>query len=537
MALFIVTGRHGLDYGGNRKQVINHKPQILENSQMPQESKGGRAVIIGVGQHVHQPKQSGETKDVLELIESAIHKAEEDSQYKNLLKKVDTLFLVNSFSLSNEDPLSEIAQRIDIKPDHSECTWIGASAPQWFANQMKQRISSGQTRLGLICGGEALASKKIASAKDNTRGWDQFLPKKQSWMVGDLRDPITPYEAKYGLLLPINIYPLFENGLRYHEGLSMEQHQREIGEFCSSCSDIAARNQYAWFQKKKTTDEILDISDKNRMISWPYTKNMCSIMDVDQTAALFMTDESYAEELGIPKEKWIYLLGTGNASDIWYVTERENFHSSPSVKVAADAAMLEADVKLEDINYFDLYSCFPIAARMTRNMLGLEKNDPRQLTITGSMPNFGGPGNNYSLHAICTMVEKLRENPQDIGLVQGLSWYISKHSVGIYSSEVRSAKTHPVTDQFYEERLGGLKPTTVVEEASGKAIVETYVLFHDRQGKPVHGVIVGKLKNGNRFLAKTDMGEDDLQSMMREECIGKSGKVFSKDGYNFFKFT
>src|SRR5207253_235515 len=59
---------------------------------------------------------------------------------------------------------------------------------------------------------------------------------------------------------------------------------------------------------------------------------------------------------------------------------------------------------------------------------------PRGLTVTGGLPFFGGPGNNYVSHAIATMAQLLRAEPDAIGLTSGVSYYMSKHAVGIYSS-------------------------------------------------------------------------------------------------------
>jgi Thiolase-like protein type 1 additional C-terminal domain len=38
--------------------------------------------------------------------------------------------------------------------------------------------------------------------------------------------------------------------------------------------------------------------------------------------------------------------------------------------------------------------------------LGLAFDDPRGLTVTGGLPFFGGPGNNYSMHAIAETVQR-----------------------------------------------------------------------------------------------------------------------------------
>lgn len=499
-------------------------------------------VIIGAGQYIHRPQKKGEGKSPFEMIQTAIRLAEEDSGVLNLSRKIDSLSLVNilSYQTSPENPASELSTLIDARPERQFYTWIGASAPQWFINRAAERLASGQSRLELICGGEAFYSRRfMAEERDGVktaRVTGSGYAQKAEWMAGDLRDPLTPMEIKYGLIQPIHIYPLFENALRYHEGLSIADHRKELGEFCSGLSGIAGKNPYAWFQNSKTNAEIMNETADNRMISFPYTKYMCSIMGVDQAAAVFMTDEKTAKQLGIPEEAWIYVLGSGDASDIWHVTERENFYSSPSVRVAAEMAMEQSGTALNDIDYFDFYSCFPCAPRITRNMLGIPKNDSRPLTITGGMPYFGGPGNNYALHAICKMVELLRQDPARIGLVQALSWFISKHSVGIYSGEKRKSNWINHHERFQAEldRLV-LKGPVMVEQASGEATVETYTLFHDRQGQPVKAVIIGRLDDGSRFLSQPPPDAEILRVMMEDEAIGKRGKVEYKDDLNIFQ--
>ena len=498
--------------------------------------KDVRPVIIGVGQCVNRPGDVTETKGVMDLTEEAIRRAEEDSRGPHLAEKVDTLWLANMFSASHRNPPEQLADRLGAHPKSTAYTWVGATAPQWFVNRMAQEIVSGQVRLGLICGGEALYSKKLEVRAAKSEAWDWQFPTKEPWMVGDLRDPVSSLELKYGLMLPIHLYPLFENALRHNEGLSVEEHRQELGRFCSQCSSIAAEHPYAWFRQSRTSDEIVEVSPANRMVAFPYTKSMCSIMEVDQAAALFMTDEETAKELQIPKEKWVYPRGIGDASDIWHVSERAEFYASPSVHYAAEMALEQAQVSIEEIDYFDLYSCFPCAPRMTRNMLGIPKDDPRPLTITGGMPCFGGPGNNYSLHAICSMVELLRREPERTGMVQALSWFISKHSVGVYSGLPGKTPWRPVERPKYQAAIDRIKGPPLVEEASGKAMVETYMVLHDRESRPVSSVIVGRLKDGSRFLARCEPDEETLTALTEQEPIGSWGRVRPRDGYNIFIF-
>lgn len=503
---------------------------------MDQYSHNRRPVIIGVGQCVHRPEDPSEIKMPLDLIEMAILRAEEDSGIKSLAQKVDTLCLVNIFSRPYDNPLSELSSRLRARPEHKAYTWMGATAPQWFVNRTAEKLFSGKARLGLICGGEAFYSRRLETEGKGDMFEQWYFPPRKPWMAGDLRDPLTDLELKYGLILPINIYPLFENALRYHHSLSIEDHVKELGEFCSAFSSIAAKNPYAWFKNGKTSDEIVGPSDTNRMVSFPYTKSMCSMMQVDQAAALFLTDVQTASELGVPRENWIYLLGSGDASDVWYVSERIDYYSSPSVKVAAHKAMEQGGVSLQEIDYLDLYSCFPSPPRVTQTTLGIPKHDPRPLTVTGGMPYFGGPGNNYSMHAICKMVELLRQDPAKIGLVQALSWFINKHSVGIYSGQAGPDRWSPIPPETYQAELDQLKGPPLVEEASGEATAETYTLFHDREGRPESATIIGRLDDGTRFLSKTEKDEGTLEAMMKQEFIGKQGKVRPIKGLNIFQF-
>jgi len=493
-----------------------------------------RPVIIGIGQSVNRSYDPVDIKNPLDMIEAAVRAAQDDAGTKKLIEKVDALYVVNIMSRHYTDPLSEVAARLGAAPRQKAYTWIGATAPQWFVNQAAKNIAEGHTGIALICGGEAFHSAKIEAKLKRTvfQQWD--LPPKKPWMAGELRDPFSALEVKYGLMLPLNVYPLFENAFRHHKNLSIENHAAELGEFCAGLSAIAAGNPFSWFRDKKTKEEIINVSSSNPMVSFPYTKFMCSIMQVDQGAALFLTSEQTASELGVPADKWVYLVGSGDAMDIWHVSERVNCFSSPSVKVAAAMALDQADITIDKIDYLDLYSCFPCAPRIARDMLGIHDNR-RPLSVTGGMPYFGGPGNNYALHAICKMVELLRREKDKLGLVQALSWFISKHSVGIYSGRWRQTPHNIPAPDVYRKDLDEIKGPQLLPDASGDAEIETYSIFHDREGRPVDATIIGRLPDGRRFLAKAEPDKDAINEMTKREFIGKKGKARSKDGLNFFR--
>src|SRR3546814_4454368 len=87
------------------------------------------------------------------------------------------------------------------------------------------------------------------------------------------------------------------------------------------------------------------------------------------------------------------------------------------------------------INQFDLYSCFPCAVLLAAETLGIDWHKT-PCTVTGGLPFFGGAGNNYSMHAIATMAERLRASPGDYGLVLANGGFLSRSEE--HTSELQS---------------------------------------------------------------------------------------------------
>ena len=83
----------------------------------------------------------------------------------------------------------------------------------------------------------------------------------------------------------------------------------------------------------------------------------------------------------------------------------------PGSVLAAKRALAVAGVDVARSTLFDFYSCFPDRGVQRARWPGHAADDPRPLTVTGGLPFFGGAGNNYSMHAIASMVRALRAQP------------------------------------------------------------------------------------------------------------------------------
>jgi len=134
--------------------------------------------------------------------------------------------------------------------------------------------------------------------------------------------------------------------------------------------------------------------------------------------------------------------------------------------------------------------------------LGLDPEDPRGLTVTGGLPFFGGPGNNYSMHAIAETVQRARSAPGSYGLVGANGGIMSKYSVGVYSTT--PAAWTPDNSKDRQAEIDTWSAPEQARYADGPATIETYTVSRARDGART-GIVVGRLDaDGSRFVAKGD---------------------------------
>ncbi|MDZ4370591.1 MAG: acetyl-CoA acetyltransferase [Phenylobacterium sp.] len=434
------------------------------------------------------------------------------------------------------NPPAQLANMLGATPRWSVYSEMGGNTPQYMINVLAERIARGETDLALAVGCEFLGSTmkrlgKGLSFDDWAAVEDESLDPPAR--IGDPRPGNSSYEARYGLNRPINVYPMFENALRARDGRSIADHQARLGRLFSRFTEVAAENPDAWFPIRRTPEELVTVTDKNRMIGFPYPKLLNAIMEVDQSAAVILASVKTARALGVPEDRWVYLHGCADANDLWHTLERQNFHSSPAMRLTGQRAFEMAGVGLNRIDYIDLYSCFPVAVEIGAEELGLLLDDPRGFTVTGGLPYMGGPGNNYPMHSVATMLGKLRAKPGTYGLVTANGWYLTKQSTGIYSTTPPAAPFEREDPGVIQRQIDALRHPDIVESPTGRATIETYTVVHKREG-PFLGIVVGRDADGRRFAAHTPGDAATLAGMEAQEQVGRTGTVSQKDGLNLF---
>ncbi|NKB32875.1 MAG: acetyl-CoA acetyltransferase [Pseudomonadales bacterium] len=432
-----------------------------------------------------------------------------------------------------ENPPRAVAHRIGANPVNAIYGNVGGNTPQKYINEMAERITAGDVGVVLLAGSEAIKTAQTALRNDIMLDWQEdYEGSQEDRGLGEKL--FTPHEFAHGVGIPIQTYPLFENALRQHQGFSIEEHMQQMGSLFEKFSEVAANNPYSFYGTRRTAEELTTITPENRWIGFPYPKWMNAMDGVNLGAAVIMTSVGKAKELGIDPGKWVYLHGCAEANEKINVTDRVNYYSAPAIGVNTRAAMAMAGIEVDDINYFDFYSCFPSAVELTCDELGLAYDDPRGFTLTGGLPFFGGPGNNYSTHGLASMLPLLRANPGHYGMVTANGGYLSKHSTGIYSAKPFAGKWERESPSNYQHQVDDLVSPDFTEAPAGPALIETYTVCFVK-GSPDKGIVIGRLTDsGQRFVANTPVDQDLLTGMTISEQIGRPGTVSNNDGMNLF---
>ncbi|MDX2157099.1 MAG: acetyl-CoA acetyltransferase [Hyphomicrobiaceae bacterium] len=502
-------------------------------------------VLVGCGQITQREKDPRIALGPMDLTAEAIRKAAADSGAgRALLTALDTIVTLASFSDTSwrfkspfggpSNPPRSLANRVGATAARRLVyTYAGGNMPQWSINRLFEMVTRGEIEAAVVCGGEALATQKAAERAKVALDWNEDAGgTPERWGVS--KRGWSDAEERHRMAGAIFAYPLFENGIRDHLKRSIPEHMAAMGKLFAHFAAVAAKNPLADRRQGFTAEQIATVSADNPFIGFPYTKLMNSNAFIDQAAAVILTSVAKARELGIPEEKWVHLHGTADAYDHWYISDRKNFHSSPAMRIVARETFEMAGLSMADMDFIDLYSCFPSAVEIACAENDLALDDSRGLTITGGLPYFGGPGNNYVTHSIAEMVAKVRSKPGSKGLVTANGNYVTKQSAGIYSTEPPSKPFKPKDPAVYQAEIDADKGPPVTETPAGRATIETYTVMHDRKG-PSYAILFGRDGEGRRFIANTPEDPGLLRDMTERDYLGTSGTVTSKDGISVFR--
>ncbi len=478
-------------------------------------------VIIGAAQ-ITQQKDERIPLDPLNLVAKACKNALIISEADSLKEIIDTIYMSTISSWIYEDAPGKLSQLLGIKPVQYYTAPISGNTPQLLVNKAAKAISLGESKAILIAGGEASYSKYRANKDKIILDWPKPPPEATNKARKAIIFYLSKFENSYKLTNPPYIYALIETALRAASGRSLKEHSVHIGKRYECFSSIASQNPYAWIQNKFSAEEIITPSSDNRIVCHPYTKRMVANLYVDQAAAIIMTNENTAQNLGIDRKFWVYLMGGADLHNIFYMTQRPQLYDSPAIRKASQLALKQADLKLEDIDAFDLYSCFPCMVEIARQEIGIPDDDQRDLTITGGLSFFGGPFSSYSMHPIVSAIELIQRNPKMKIMILANGGYNTSESIGIYGNRPPAIGWKENEYDDIQQKINAKILPEPIEKANGDLTIEAYSIIYNRKGFPEVGVVMGKLESGERTFALLPSDSKTLLELEKEELVGKT---------------
>ena len=473
-------------------------------------------VLVGIGTATRREEDFERALEPMDLMLEAVACAGKDSGSPLLLAGAQYIAVPRG-RWSYTNPAGEIARAIGAKRATTVLSSVGV-LQQTLIGQACDRIAQGDAHTTLVAGADAgyrLLRAQIAggAVRERVQGDspDVFLAPKD-----ELRHPV---EKRAGLLMPVGLYAIMESAFRAQQGWSIAEHQRRLGELGERFSQVAAANPHAWQRKTIPAETIRTAGERNPMQAFPYTRFHCSSWNVDQAGALLFCSASRAEQLGIPRSRWIFPVASTESNHMVAVSARADLAASPGARIAGRAALDAGHLAPEEVDLIDLYSCFPLAVEIYAAALGLPP--ARALTVTGGMAFAGGPYNNYLFQSTCRAAELLRQGKGRTALLSCVSGVLTKQAFGLWSVDQPPAGF--VFADLSATVAREVRTLEVIEEFTGQGAVAGYTVLHGR-GEPPRGVALVDTPRGCRAMAST---EDPLliAQMQKEEFVGRQVQV------------
>ena len=476
-------------------------------------------VIVGVGQLLNRIESLEDAIEPLEMMMRAVRRAEGDTGTGGFLDQAQSVRVVRGM-WGYENPAKVLAERLGAVAAQTVGTLVGGNQNQALMNQTAAEILAGKFDLVLITGAENGNSTGkarragVALAETNAPG------KPDTVFGADQRPEHHDYEVAKGIRRATQVYPMYDNAIRYQRGETLTEHIERVSALWSRFNDVAQDNPNAWVRDNMTAHDIRTPSAQNRQISFPYTKFMNANMSVDMAAALILCSYEKAKQLGIAEEKLVFPHSGVEGYDHFSASVRDNFHTSPGIRITGARAMDLAGIGAGDLDYVDLYSCFPSAVQVAAAELGLD--EARPLTVTGGLTFGGGPLNNYVMHSIARTVELLREKPDGYALVTANGGNLYKHAHGVYSGM-------PPQRDFQRDdvkaEIAALPARRCLPEYDGEATIESYTVMYEND-EPRIGHVSCLTPRGERTWVNSE-DADLVRAMVSEEFCGRGARLRS----------
>jgi len=128
-------------------------------------------VVVGVADVKNASVKVADAVEPMQLMRQAIRAAAEDSgsSSQNLISSIDSLAIVRTWTWPYADLPSLLSEKLGINPKYKHYTEHGGNQPGKIFDDAARRIARGESKVAVVTGGEALASRAYIKLKASRR--------------------------------------------------------------------------------------------------------------------------------------------------------------------------------------------------------------------------------------------------------------------------------------------------------------------------------------------------------------------------------
>jgi acetyl-CoA acetyltransferase len=366
---------------------------------------GGSVAIVG----------AAETADIGVVLDRSMIQLHAEAALRAVADAGLTLADIDGFATAGVFPM-EVSDYLGIQPRWIDSTMVGGCSFLLHVRHAAMAIATGAADTVLITHGE--------SGRSGVGVGD--FPYNQSSIQRQ-------FEIPFGAVYPYSIFTV--PALRFLQSRGMER--RHLAEVVVAQREWAAPNDRAFRRKPTSVDQVLH----GPAVSFPFTRDMCCVV-TDGGGALVMTSAERAKNLP-SADRSVFLLGSGEASDSFLVSQLESIDSSSAFRRASTEAFRTAGLGPTDIGHlmgYDAFAHLPLFMLEDLGFVGRgESGDfvaSGETRLGGALPmNTNGGGLSYThtgmygMFAIQESVRQLRgeavvQVPDlAISMVQGVGFF------------------------------------------------------------------------------------------------------------------
>jgi acetyl-CoA C-acetyltransferase len=127
------------------------------------------------------------------------------------------------------------------------------------------------------------------------------------------------------------------------------------------------------------------------------------------------------------------------------------------------------------------------------------------------------------------MSSRLRSAGAGHGLVTANGMYLTKHSLGLYSTEAPTAPWHDTDNRALQQQIDAAPRLAVAANPAGDVTIETWTVGFGREG-PKRGIVIARSETGERVVANTAADSGTLEQLITDDPIGQQGRIRMRDG-------